>query len=474
MNINKRDTALTALTLAISLALANAASAQSMQHGSMPMEQGAQTQTQDHSAHQAPTSKPALAKKPATPAKTSEAMIDHAAMGHAAPSAEVSEPAMQGMDHSQMGHGSPASTPAAPKAQTQSMQGMDHSQMAKPAAADTAGTAAPAMQGMDHSKMGHGSPPSTPAKPKAPTQSMQGMDHSQMAQPAAADTSGAATPAMQGMDHSKMGHGSPAAATPEAGMQSKEGMDHSQMGHGPVAPTQPRTPIPAVTEADRKAAIAPAHAHPVHDNSIKSYVLLNRLEAWDADPGTGLGWEGQGWIGTDLNRVWLRSEGERTDGQTESADLEVLYGRSISTWWDVVAGVRHDFKPGASQNFAAIGVQGLAPMKFEVSATAYLGEGGQTAANVEAEYELLLTNRLILQPLVEVTAHGKNDPLRGIGSGLSTAEAGLRLRYEFTRKFAPYIGVVYERAFGNTADMRREHGESFEDTRLVIGLRTWF
>ncbi|WP_440582540.1 copper resistance protein B, partial [Xanthomonas hortorum] len=107
------------------------------------------------------------------------------------------------------------------------------------------------------------------------------------------------------------------------------------MGHGPAAPTQPRTPIPAVTDADRKAAIAPEHAHPVHDNSIKSYVLLNRLETWDADPGTGLGWEGQGWIGTDLNRVWLRSEGERTDGQTESADLEVLYGRSISTWWDV-------------------------------------------------------------------------------------------------------------------------------------------
>ena len=305
---------------------------------------------------------------------------------------------------------------------------------------------------------------------------MQGMDHSQMAQPAAADTSSTATPAMQGMDHSKMGHGAPPStpATPKAQTQSMQGMDHSQMGHGPAVPTQPRTPIPAVTDADRKAAIAPEHAHPVHDNSIKSYVLLNRLEAWDADPGTGLGWEGQAWIGTDLNRVWLRSQGERTDGQTESADLEVLYGRSISTWWDVVAGVRHDFKPGASQNFAAIGVQGLAPMKFEVSATAYLGEGGQTAANVEAEYELLLTNRLILQPLVEVTAYGKNDPLRGIGSGLSAAEAGLRLRYEFTRKFAPYIGVVYERAFGNTADMRREHGESFEDTRLVIGLRTWF
>ena len=331
MNINRRNTTLTALTLAISLALANAASAQSMQHGSMPMEQGAQTQAQDHSAHQAPTSKPAPAPKPTTPAKTSEATIDHAAMGHAAPPAQAAEPAMQGMDHSQMGHSSPASTPAAPKAQTQPMQGMDHSQMAQPAASDASSTS---------------------------------------------------TPAMQGMDHSQMGHGSPASATPEAGMQSMEGMDHSQMGHGPVAPTQPRTPIPAVTEADRQAAIAPAHAHPVHDNSIKSYVLLNRLEAWDADPGTGLGWEGQAWIGTDLNRVWLRSEGERTDGQTESADLEVLYGRSISTWWDVVAGVRHDFKPGASQNFAAIGNRDFAENMW-MAANEFLANAVEYSGDIE-------------------------------------------------------------------------------------------
>ena len=243
MNINRRDTTLTALT-AISLALANAASAQSMQHGSMQMEQGAQTQTQDHSAHQAPTSKPAPAQKPATPAKTSEATIDHAAMGHAEPQANAAEPAMQGMDHSQMGHGSPASTPAAPTAQAQSMQGMDHSQMAQPAAADTSGTA---------------------------------------------------TPAMQGMDHSQMGHDSPAPATPEAGMQSMEGMDHSQMGHGPAAPTQPRTPIPAVTDADRKAAIAPEHAHPVHDNSIKSYVLLNRKPGM---PIRAPGWAGRARAGS--------------------------------------------------------------------------------------------------------------------------------------------------------------------------------
>ena len=105
---------------------------------------------------------------------------------------------------------------------------------------------------------------------------------------------------------------------------------------------------------------------------------------------------------------------------------------------------------------------------------AYVGEQGQTAARFEAEYELLLTNRLILQPLVEVDFYGKDDPSRGIGSGLSTAEAGLRLRYEFNRRFAPYIGIVHERAFGRTAEFRRAEGEGPRDTRLVAGIRIWF
>jgi copper resistance protein B len=136
--------------------------------------------------------------------------------------------------------------------------------------------------------------------------------------------------------------------------------------------------------------------------------------------------------------------------------------------------VRHDFEPQGSQDFAAIGVMGLAPYKFEVAATAYVGSSGQTAARVEAEYETLLTNRLVLQPLVELNFYGKDDPGRGIGSGLSTVEAGLRLRYEFTRRFAPYIGVVRERTFGATADFRRADGQDIDDTRLVAGLRIWF
>ena len=119
-------------------------------------------------------------------------------------------------------------------------------------------------------------------------------------------------------------------------------------------------------------------------------------------------------------------------------------------------------------------MQGLAPYKFEVQATAYVGDGGRVEANVEAEYELLLTNRLILQPLVEVDFAAKDDEARGVGSGLSKAEAGLRLRYEFTRRFAPYVGVVHERAFGRTADLREADGEPVTDTRFVVGLRTWF
>ena len=270
------------------------------------------------------------------------------------------------------------------------------------------------------------------------------------------------------MDHSAMGHDM---GTMDMGDMTMP-MDHDAMEM--QAPTQPRTPIPALTDADRAAAVPPPHDHPVHDNTLQSYILFDRLEAWATDPGTGSAWEGQAWFGTDLNRLWLRSEGEQVDGRLESADLEVLYGHSFSPWWDVVTGVRHDFKPGGAQDFAAIGVMGLAPYKFEVAATAYLGQGGQTAARLEAEYETLFTNRLILQERVEANVYGKDDPRRGIGSGLSTFEAGLRLRYEFTRRFAPYIGIVHERAFGGTADLRRAEHESTEDTRIVAGLRLWF
>ena len=151
-----------------------------------------------------------------------------------------------------------------------------------------------------------------------------------------------------------------------------------------------------------------------------------------------------------------------------------MYGRSVSPWWDVLVGVKQDFRPADSRTWAALGIQGLAPYKFETSATAYVGEGGQFAATVEVEYELLLTNRLILQPLVEATFSAKDEPEYGNGAGLNKIEAGLRLRYEFTRRFAPYIGISHERLFGDTAEYHEAAGEHARDTRWVAGVRVWF
>jgi len=242
----------------------------------------------------------------------------------------------------------------------------------------------------------------------------------------------------------------------------------------PMPATLPREPIPVLTDADRADAVPPTGGHAAHDNSVQHYILFDRLEAWNADKGTALEWEGKAWIGTDLNRVWLRSEGERVDNRTEAADLEVLYGHSIATWWDLVAGVRHDFKPGTSRDFAAIGVMGVAPTKYDVEATAYIGQSGQTSARIQAEYDTLLSGRLTLQSLVEANLYGQDDRRRGIGSGLSTLEAGFRLRYEFTRRFAPYIGIVQERAFGTNAELRRENGKDINNTRFVAGIRIWF
>ncbi|WP_315902969.1 copper resistance protein B [Pseudomonas veronii] len=266
------------------------------------------------------------------------------------------------------------------------------------------------------------------------------------------------TEPMQGMDGNRM-----------------QEMDHSQMqGMKPAAPQQSRTPIPALTDADR-AAVFESHAgHQMHDSAINSFFLIDQLEWQDADKGSALRWEANGWIGGDTDRLWLRTEGERTNGVTESAELQALWGHAVSPWWDVVSGVRQDFKPGAPQTWAALGLQGMALYDFETQATAYLGEAGQTALRLKGDYDILLTNRLILQPTAEINLYGKNDPQRATGSGLSDTEVGLRLRYEIRREFAPYIGVTWNRAYGKTADYRLEEGEDQSDTRFVVGVRMWF
>lgn len=229
-----------------------------------------------------------------------------------------------------------------------------------------------------------------------------------------------------------------------------------------------------ITDADRAAAFPDVAGHAAHDEVIHYFVLFDQLEWQQADEGTALSWDATAWVGLDIDRLWLRAEGERADGTTEGSELEVFWGHSFARWWDFVAGVRQDFQPGPAQSWAAFGVQGIAPYRFEVEATAYLGESGRMGAQLEAEYELLLTNRLILQPLVELTIHTEDDSQRRIGSGLSSTELGLRLRYEIRRECAPYVGVTWDRKWGDTADFARLDGVAVEDTRWVAGLRIWF
>ncbi|MFJ4141007.1 MULTISPECIES: copper resistance protein B [Pseudomonas] len=297
---------------------------------------------------------------------------------------------------------------------------------------------------MDHSKMDHGS--------------MEPMDHSKMNM-----GQGQEKP----MDHSKMNHG-------QMDQGQMEGMDHSKMSMDARATTTSRTPIPVLTDADREAAFPPVAGHGLSDKSLNTFFLLDQFEYQDADNGSALSWDATGWIGGDVDRLWLRSEGERTNGVTESAELTALWGHSISPWWDVVTGVRQDFKPGSPQTWGAFGIQGMALYNFEAEATAFIGENGQTAARLEGDYDILLTNRLILQPTAEMNFYGKNDPQRGIGSGLANTEVGLRLRYELVREFAPYIGVTWSRSYGKTADLASDEGEDTNEARFVVGVRMWF
>ena len=204
--------------------------------------------------------------------------------------------------------------------------------------------------------------------------------------------------------------------------------------------------------------------------------LIDRLEAgFGEDDETWL-WDIQGWSGGDINRFWWKSEGEGDfDGGLEEAELQALYSRALTPYWDVQAGVRQDFRPdGEDTTHLVLGLQGLAPYWWEIDAAAFLSTEGDLTARVEAEYDQRITQRLILQPRFEIDASASDIPELEIGSGLSTVEAGLRLRYEFRKEFAPYVGVEWRRAFGDTADYIEARGGKAEDIRFVVGLKAWF
>lgn len=263
----------------------------------------------------------------------------------------------------------------------------------------------------------------------------------------------------------------PVSPTPEKPMDpaSMKGMDMSMQGGR--APSDARDPDYSENQA---MSMLPGMADSMRDDKRFGKVLIDQFEFVDGIDASGFAFDAQAYYGGDANKIWFKADGERTGGRWRDVRTEALWDHALSTFWNSQVGVRHDLGEGPNRTWAAFGVQGLAPYWFNIEATAYVGQSGRTAARVEAEYDLYVTQRLILTPDVELNAYGKSDPQRRIGAGLSNAELGLRLRYEVTRQIAPYIGLDFNRRLGKTADYVRADGEAAFDRALVAGVRIWF
>lgn len=304
-----------------------------------------------------------------------------------------------------------------------------------------------------------------------------GHDMSTMAMPAAPtgqDMGAMPMPATSADPHA----GHDMAAMPMPGMNTDQAM--SSMADMGDIPNTPPPPAPTDHAADNVfdptgMAKARAQLRKEHGGGVTSLVMANFAEWAPRSGKDSYRWEGEAWFGGDINRLTLKSEGEGLSGDgLNRAELQALYSRSVGPYFNLQAGVRHDFEPRPSRTYATIGFEGLAPYWFEVSGAAFLSNKGDLSARLEGYYDQRLTQRLIIQPRAELNLAASNDRATGVGSGLSDVELGLRLRYEIRREFAPYVGVTYDRKFGKTADYARTGGEDVEDARVVLGLRAWF
>ena len=210
------------------------------------------------------------------------------------------------------------------------------------------------------------------------------------------------------------------------------------------------------------------------DRSTFGKVMLDRLEWRDADGGNAFEWNAEAWYGNDYDKIWLKAEGNRHASETESARTELLWNHTLTRWWNLQSGIRHDSPSGASRNWAALGVHGLAPGFVDVEATMYVADQGRAAARMAVERDFLFTQQLILQPEFELNAYTQDDPVNRIGSGLSELEVGLRLRYEPRREFGTYVGLAWTRHFGSTASLLRAVGSDSQQWQALAGLRIWF
>lgn len=317
-------------------------------------------------------------------------------------------------------------------------------------------------------------------------------DHSGHTMPAAPVTPGQTQCEAEAARHRAMGHAVPEEACVPSADQTDghSGMDHSAMDHSamdhapasseiPILPPPPSAGSGPPNAADAiwgVAAMRASRGALGRDNGgmATAGLVLDRLEYRARAGEDGFLWDGDAWYGGDINRIWLESEGEGIFGEgVEDADIALLYGRAISPWFDLQAGVRQDLT-GPGRTYLDLGIQGLAPYLFEVEADLYMSSKGDLTATAEVELDQRVTQRLVVQPRAEIALAAQDVPELGIGAGLDTIEAGLRLRYEIAREFAPYVGIEQEWKIGGSADYARAAGEDPSVTNYVVGLRLWF
>ena len=295
-------------------------------------------------------------------------------------------------------------------------------------------------------------------------------------------------------EHAAMGHCKPgaAAAEPVEAPAPPCPPHHAAMGHckadaapSPSVPeaSVPDAPAPPAPRVDAADAIFGADAmaasrkqlYAEHGGGAFSQIMIDRAEWRTRDGRDGYAWDAEGWFGGDIDRLTVKTEGEGDrGGPFEGGEVQALWSHAIGPYFNAQTGIRQDFGPGPSPTYAVFGIEGLAPYWFEVEGALFLSDEGDASARAEASYDQRITQRLILQPRVEANVAFQATPELDTGSGFTSIEAGLRLRYEVAREFAPYIGVTWERKLDGTARRARAAGDDASRPAFVAGLRVWF
>lgn len=206
-----------------------------------------------------------------------------------------------------------------------------------------------------------------------------------------------------------------------------------------------------------------------------SMVLFDLAEYQAREGGDGYRWEGEAWFGGDLSRVMVKTEGEGTFGEPiEDAEVQLLYARAVAPYWNAHIGVRHDIVPNPARTHAVLGIERVAPYWFHLTSQLFLSNKGEVTARAEGSYDQRLTQRLILTPRMELNLAAQDMPVLGIGAALSDVELGVRMRYEISKKFAPYVGIEWARKIGETTRFARAAGEDADAINFVAGIRFWF